>query len=290
MSACKKTCGGVLACGALAVLLGAPGVLAMTETDGLYLALGGGVGVANFRGPSLSSCGLSAVASGVIRTRDYPVWFSDFRPGQQAPEAFGVPYAPRYKKSGGFSGALGYKLGPSRVQLSVFNGRFEVDGGGYARGDNAYYFAFANRTRSSGDRVAASSLNYIGQISEIGVGAIELSACRSGLTVGLGARSSLGLYSCLGVGAVTVDYWGSGGSLEWSWGGRVGVEYVFSPAFSLFAEAYYTGVNTAEYDGGLLMPPARYGVRKVELRDLTAALSVGYFGGLGGVRYTFNGG
>ncbi|MGN7678460.1 MAG: P44/Msp2 family outer membrane protein [Anaplasma sp.] len=288
MSACKRTCSGVFACGALAMLLGASSSWAAVGADGLYAALGGGMSVANFRGPSLNNRGLSAVASGVIKTRDGPVWFSDFRPRQRIPEAFDAPYAPKYKRSGGFSGALGYKLGPSRIQLGVFSGRFEIDGSGYAWGGNASYFAFVSEAHPSEDGAAALPLSHIGQISEIGVGAIELSACRSGLTIGLGTRSSLGVYSCLGVGAVAVDYWGSGGGLEWSWGGKVGVEYVFNPALSLFAEAYYTGVDAAEYDRGLFMPSARYVTRRVGLPDLTAALGVGYFGGLGGVRYTFN--
>ncbi|WP_225349009.1 P44/Msp2 family outer membrane protein [Anaplasma marginale] len=112
---------------------------------------------------------------------------------------------------------------------------------------------------------------HIGEVSEVGLNSVELSACYSGVGT-FGGR--FGLYSCLGLGVSSVDYWGSRGSLVLSWSGRTGVEYNLGSRLSLFAEAYYLGTDTEEHAGGgpTLLSTTSSGVPSVDA-DVLPVLS-----------------
>ncbi|MFV9878005.1 MAG: P44/Msp2 family outer membrane protein [Anaplasma ovis] len=280
MSIRGKACYGILACGALVAAFGAVCTSASAGARGFYAALGGELGVANFGFPSVKTRGVPGTMLGVDKGSEQLVRFAGLDLAVPARGGFSAHYLPKYKHSLGLSGSLGYSFGSFRLQLSTYNSSFSVDGGSHIVGGNASWFAFP-----SGEPTAEY---HVGEVLEVGLNSIELGTCYSGVGV---AGGRLGLYSCLGLGISSIDYWGPRGRLALSWSGRTGVEYNLSPQLSLFAEAYYLGTDAEEHaEGGptLLrtvssgMPSGSAGVFPV--------LSAGYFGGIAGVRCTLSSG
>lgn len=287
MSIREKACGGILTCGALAVAFGAACTNADAGVRGFYVALGGELGVASFGFPSVKIHGVPGAMLGVTGSREQPVRFLGLDLSAPAPlGGFEVSYLPRYRRSVGLSGALGYGFGPLRLQLGTYSGSFGVDGGGHAVSNNSSWFAFPS---GEGFPNGGPSAGYsVGEVLEVGLSSVELSACYSSFSA---AGGSFGLYSCLGLGVSSVDYWGLRGGLALSWSGRTGVEYTLSSGFTLFAEAYYLGANVEERTdgGGPVLRTVGSSMPSDGGVGVLPALSTGYFGGVTGVRYAFDG-
>ncbi|KAA8474480.1 P44/Msp2 family outer membrane protein [Anaplasma marginale] len=286
MSIRGRACCSILACGALVAASGAVCTGANAGTRGFYATLGGELGVANFGFPSVKTHGVPGAVLGVDKGSGQLVRFAELGLAAPTRDGFGAHYLPKYENSLGLSGALGYSFDSFRLQLSAYSSSFSVDGGSYAVSGNAAWFAFPSGKVSSDGGSTAEY--HIGEVSGVGLNSVELSACYSG--VGAFGRH-FGLYSCLGLGVSSVDYWGSRGSLVLSWSGRTGVEYNLGPRLSLFAEAYYLGTDTEEHAGGgpTLLSTTSSGVPSVDA-DVLPVLSVGYFGGIAGVRCAFGDG
>ncbi|MCU7611318.1 P44/Msp2 family outer membrane protein [Anaplasma capra] len=286
MSIRGRTCCGVLACGALVAAFSAfHADTAGADASGFYVALGGELGMANFGLPSVKSYGMPGTMLGVAKDHSSLVKFAEFDPAARVQGEFSVLYRPKYKRSFGLPGAFGYRFGSFRVQLGTYSSSFSVDDGEHIVSRHASWFAFP--VRIPGDKTI--SRYHVGEVSEVGLSSIELSACYSGLGVGHETEgNSFKLYSCLGVGVTSVDYFGSQGCLGLSWSGRAGAEYTVSPQLSLFAEAYYLGVGTREHGGrvSMLLPLTGGGVSPAS--GFRSMLDIGYFGSVTGVRYTFS--
>ena len=280
MSIRGRACCGILACGALVAAFSAVCTGANARVKGFYAALGGELGVANFGFPFVKTHGVPGTMFGVDRGSRQLVRFAGLDLAVPARDGFSAYYLPKYERSLGLSGSLGYSFGAFRLQLSAYNGSFSVDGSSHAVGSNASWFAFPSGGLAAG--------YHVGEVLEVGIGSVELGACYSGVSVPSGR---LGLYSCLGFGVSSIDYWGPRGRLVLSWSGRTGVECNLSPQLSLFAEAYYLGTDAEEHaEGGptLLRTVSGSGTPPGSA-DVFPVFSAGYFGGIAGVRCTFSG-